>query len=284
MASKTRGIFLDKRDSLLFKKLKEDYKKIGYDNIKKIEPILNGKSKISLRIIEWFITSFSKRKHITCQENDTLGKLSVYRSYKNNLNAYHGKHFSIFKRTRKINVLCNQDGNISIEPNLQNDDMHNINNINDNTNDSNDNNDNNDSNDNNDDNDNNDNDNNNNSVNDSENNSVNNSVNNSNDNDGNDEKCNGKCNDNKKRNNKQINNTFIILNTTIAQLNLFKWILEKKLLTYIEKYYSQICDELYEKQKKIKEYENDDEEISISSTVTGKNTETGEIEILINWK
>jgi hypothetical protein len=249
MASKTRGIILDKRDSLLFKKLKEDYKKIGYDNIKKIEPILNGKSKISLRIIEWFITSFSKRKHITCQENNTLDKLSVYRSYKNNLNAYHGKHFSIFKRTRKINVLCGLSGNISIEPNLQNNDDGEINNDNENN----------------------------------DNGEINNENENDKNNDNKNNNDNGENNDNSENNKNGANNKPIILNTTIAQLNLFKWILEKNLLTYIEKYYSQICDELYEKQKKLKNYGGDDE-ISISSTISGKNTETGEIEILINWK
>jgi hypothetical protein len=255
--SNISGIILDKRDNLLFKKLKQDFKKIDINEIRKIEPILNGKSKISLRIIEWFITSFSKRKHIYCKEsgiekcngnenkisNDSINKLSIYRSYKNNLNAYHGKHFSIFKRTRKINIKCDSQSNLSIEPSRETGSKGSF------------------------------------SDETGSKGSFSDEIGSK-----------GSFSEEPKAGDKQSSE--IIINTTIAQLNLFKWILENKLLNYIEKFYSQICKELYDKQQISKNYNdqgnqgnqgNQENQVNLTSTVTGKNTESGEVEIMINW-
>lgn len=203
------GTLIDKRDQLLFKKLKCDYKKIGFDGIKKIEPIINGTSKVSLRIIEWFVTSFSKKQKNfygqIIKNNDTIDNTNIYRSYKNNLNAYHGRHFSIFKRTKKICVSCNKDCNINIESRYKE---------------------------------------------------------------------------------KENNEDKIYMNTTIAQLNFFKWILENNLLTHIENNYDKICCELYEKQKTTKNNNNSsnvEDPVEISTSIIGKEYKTGEIEVIINW-
>ena len=50
------------QNSLLLKKLLEFYEKDG--NMEKILPIINGESIISLRLIDWFATNYSK-KHYT---------------------------------------------------------------------------------------------------------------------------------------------------------------------------------------------------------------------------
>ena len=48
------------KQDLLMSSLQKFYLK--KDNIAKIKKILYGKSKISLRIIDWFVTNFSKKK------------------------------------------------------------------------------------------------------------------------------------------------------------------------------------------------------------------------------
>ena len=48
------------RQKLLLRKLNDFYDKD--DNLSKLLPLLNGESKISLRIIDWFVTNYSKKE------------------------------------------------------------------------------------------------------------------------------------------------------------------------------------------------------------------------------
>ena len=48
------------QNSLLLNKLLEFYNRDG--NMEKILPIINGESTISLRLIDWFATNYSKKK------------------------------------------------------------------------------------------------------------------------------------------------------------------------------------------------------------------------------
>jgi hypothetical protein len=141
-------------------------------------------------MIDCFVSEFSKKRGILC-----ANKQLVHKSYKNNLNAYHGKYFSIFKRTERINVEYN-----------------------------------------------------------------------------------GK-----------------VLNTTIAQLNFFRWIIENKILNKIEQYYDDLCTELtkrtaekgepakkgetVEKGKKSKKIQNPPE---IHYNIKKTNERDGSFDIIIN--
>ena len=51
------------QNQLLLNKLMDFYRKDN--NIDKILPIINGEHKVSLRLIDWFVTNYSK-KHYTC--------------------------------------------------------------------------------------------------------------------------------------------------------------------------------------------------------------------------
>jgi hypothetical protein len=70
------------------------------ENLKKAEQVLSGKSPLSLRLIDWFVTNYakkynsafvSKKKHII-----------VYLSYKSHLKAYSKKMFDPFCRCKRI--------------------------------------------------------------------------------------------------------------------------------------------------------------------------------------
>ena len=77
------------QNSLLLTKLLEFYNKDG--NMERILPIINGESIISLRLIDWFATNYSK-KHYTVyplkMKNGDEKRFKVYIDYKLKLKAY----------------------------------------------------------------------------------------------------------------------------------------------------------------------------------------------------
>ncbi len=81
------------------------------DNIDKILPIINGESKISLRLVDWFVTNYSK-KNYTIIENKGK-RFKVYTDYKLKLKAYSKKRFDPFCRWERITIPYKS--NISIQ-------------------------------------------------------------------------------------------------------------------------------------------------------------------------
>lgn len=76
-------------------------------NINLILPILQGTSKISLRVLDWFVTNFCKKHNtvITFEKDGRPQKLIVHLDYKNQLKAYSKKSFDPFCRRERINFL-----------------------------------------------------------------------------------------------------------------------------------------------------------------------------------
>lgn len=101
------------KQDLLMSSLQKFYLK--KDNIAKIKKILYGKSKISLRIIDWFVTNFSKKKNINyiiTDYNDNCNKKTqfiVYIDYKLQLKGYSKKQFDPFCRRERINFYFEED-------------------------------------------------------------------------------------------------------------------------------------------------------------------------------
>jgi len=92
------------QNSLLLNKLTEFY--IKDDNIEKILPIINGESNISLRLIDWFVTNYSK-KYFTLIKNGNK-RFKVYIDYKLKLKAYSKKRFDPFCRWDRITIPYKQ--------------------------------------------------------------------------------------------------------------------------------------------------------------------------------
>ena len=108
------------------------------NNIEKIIPYLNGKSKVSLRVIDWFATNYSKKNNVvyyierkknTSPKNRTLKKkkdtqfsnipssvynhqFNVYLNYKSQLKAYSKKQFDPFCRRDRIEFFYNNTKSI----------------------------------------------------------------------------------------------------------------------------------------------------------------------------
>ena len=101
------------RSELLMTSLEDFFKK--KENINKILPIINGTSKISLRVIDWFVTNYSKKnntsffinkitdkilKNIDNYNPDYCRQFIVYIDYKLQLKGYQKSNLTHFLKIR----------------------------------------------------------------------------------------------------------------------------------------------------------------------------------------
>tara|TARA_B100000963_G_scaffold202727_1_gene176535 strand:+ start:34844 stop:35395 length:552 start_codon:yes stop_codon:yes gene_type:complete len=93
------------QNTILLENLMKFYNK--NNNIDKILPIINGESKISLRLIDWFVTNYSKKHFTIIKTKDT--RFKVYLDYKLKLKAYSKKRFDPFCRWDRITIPYDDD-------------------------------------------------------------------------------------------------------------------------------------------------------------------------------
>ena len=120
---------LSVKQNLLLEKLKLFYESKA--NMNQILDVVNGTSKISLRIIDWFVTNYSKKKFIVIPvkktstvlgdkvSNKTKKKtntieidVNVFLNYKAQLKAYSKKQFDPFCRNRRISFKYDDNDSI----------------------------------------------------------------------------------------------------------------------------------------------------------------------------
>jgi hypothetical protein len=69
--------------------------------------IINGESKISLRIVDWFVTNYAKKNFTVYELSDCIdddSRFKVYHDYKLKLRAYSKKRFDPFCRWERISI------------------------------------------------------------------------------------------------------------------------------------------------------------------------------------
>jgi len=69
-------------------------------NFERVKSIIEGNSVISLRLIDWFVTNYSKKHNISYMSGDR--HIVVYLAYKSHLKAYSKKMFDPFCRWKRI--------------------------------------------------------------------------------------------------------------------------------------------------------------------------------------
>lgn len=82
------------------------------DHLKKMIAIINGESNISLRIVDWFVTNFSKKNFTVYEIENHLGepaRFKVYNEYKLKLKAYSKIRFDPFCRWERIRIPYDDD-------------------------------------------------------------------------------------------------------------------------------------------------------------------------------
>jgi hypothetical protein len=93
------------QNDLLLHKVLRFYNENGGENMDIMLAVINGTTNISLRIMDWFVTNYSK-KHYTVYDLVGNGpkRFKVYVDYKLKLRAYSKKRFDPFCRWDRINV------------------------------------------------------------------------------------------------------------------------------------------------------------------------------------
>ena len=107
-------------NNILLDSLKEYYN--NEKNMNKLLKIIHQtNTKISLRIIDWFVTNYSKKHNIyysiyktpsgvktfETQKNTLIKHFNTYHSYKSQLKSYSKKLFDPFCRTERIDFVVN---------------------------------------------------------------------------------------------------------------------------------------------------------------------------------
>ena len=95
------GNNINNKQELLLNSLTEFYKEKDY--IKNtIIPTINGDMDISLRLLDWFITNYSKTNNTLYLLNNTHTRFVVYTDYKAQLKSFQKKNFDPFQRGNRI--------------------------------------------------------------------------------------------------------------------------------------------------------------------------------------
>lgn len=99
-----RIININVKQDLLMKSL-TIYFKNNKKNLKKMVKIIQGKSNISLRIIDWFITNYSKNNNTSLKKKtkkDHFIIFNIHNNYKTQLKSFSKKQFDPFRRNVRI--------------------------------------------------------------------------------------------------------------------------------------------------------------------------------------
>ena len=103
---------MQSQDIVLQRSLHNFYTKDN--NLEKILPIITGDSHISLRIVDWFTTNYSKQyctlyliEHPNYKSEKE--RFKVYNNYKLQLKSFSKKRFDPFCRWERIRLQCDQN-------------------------------------------------------------------------------------------------------------------------------------------------------------------------------
>ena len=94
--------------------LDEFYNNLDDNIIYKIIDIINRKSKISLRLIEWVVSKYSQNHVIEIYSNDG-SPMNIYNSYHIKTKVYEKKYFDLFRRVNVITYKFKNNDNMKIE-------------------------------------------------------------------------------------------------------------------------------------------------------------------------
>lgn len=103
---------MNNSNELLLLSLKEFYS--NDNNINRLLSIINGTSKISLRLIDWFITNHCKtHRDVVIQSDEDKHVYNVYQNYRSQLKAYKKIKFDPFRRRQRIVFFYGDDEHLN---------------------------------------------------------------------------------------------------------------------------------------------------------------------------
>lgn len=92
------------KETLLHESLIKFYS--SKSNLDILLPIIEQKSNISLRILDWLVTNYSKKYNVAYDiyKSGNKSLFFIYLSYKNQLKAYSKKYFDPFCRRNRVDI------------------------------------------------------------------------------------------------------------------------------------------------------------------------------------
>ena len=99
---------MESRSHKLLETLLEYYK--DGDNLQQLLNVINcnnGENTISLRLMDWLVSNYSKSQNIVYYLNST--PFNMHQNYKNMLKAYSKKMFDPFRRHERIYIPCDNN-------------------------------------------------------------------------------------------------------------------------------------------------------------------------------
>ena len=104
-----KNMQISSQENMILKSLEKFYE--DDNNIKLFIPIINSESNISIRLIDHFVTKYSKNNKINfkLKEGDVEQQFNVHTSYKQQLKAFQKKHFDPFSRGDRIPYFMNDN-------------------------------------------------------------------------------------------------------------------------------------------------------------------------------
>ena len=92
---------IQNRDHWVLHRLEGFYS--NQENLKKVQEILSGDSRISLRLLDWLVTNYAKKHNVSYVVGGR--HVIVYLAYKSHLKAYSKKMFDPFCRWKRIQFM-----------------------------------------------------------------------------------------------------------------------------------------------------------------------------------
>ena len=121
-------IDLSKKETFYYKIIDRYYRTLENDKIDLMINIVDGKSKISLRLLDWFVTRYANKYKVRFDkikdklDTDIDKCFNVHISYKAQLKSYKKRYFDPFRRRKKFmyyfnakNIQKEDENNIKIE-------------------------------------------------------------------------------------------------------------------------------------------------------------------------
>jgi hypothetical protein len=102
---------LNTQNELLLQHL-VDFFKAEPARLTKMMNIINGESRVSLRIVDWFVTNFAKKYYVWYNKDgndDMVERFKVHSDYKLKLKAYQKRRFDCFCRWERTMIPYDDD-------------------------------------------------------------------------------------------------------------------------------------------------------------------------------
>lgn len=119
-------IELTKKETFYYKIIDKYYKNLSKKKVEQMIDIVDGKSKISLRLLDWFVTRYSNKHKVRFDKNDNdddeddkfdkkIDKgFNVHISYKAQLKSYKKRYFDPFRRRKKFKYYFDKEKTLSL--------------------------------------------------------------------------------------------------------------------------------------------------------------------------